>query len=345
MFSKITKKLILIIVFATLGNPVANAEGVVDPLLRPAIKSQLSSHSVLLGMTKVAERIVAVGERGVVIYSDDQGNSWRQSIVPVSVSLTDVAFSSAKIGWAIGHGGVVLKTEDSGESWKVQLDGTKLISLLEISAGFNEAVLARWKKEGADKPFLALNVVSDQSITVVGAYGIAFHSRDSGTTWEYFGSKLENPKSNHLYAMAVLDNRLFIAGEQGSLFVSSDAGGSFKRLDVPYKGSLFELHASAKGLFAAGMKGKLLFSADHGKTWKDVPNPIPVSLLSVSSLPDGERLWLNQAGQFLLGGEDGQALLPMTNTTAPGALRTLLVGDRLLITAGFRGVAVQPWNP
>lgn len=345
MFSKITKKFILFIACAALSNPAANAEGVIDPLLRPALQSPLSSHSVLLGMTKAAERIVAVGERGVVIYSDDHGKSWRQSNVPVSVSLTDVAFSSAKVGWAIGHSGVILNTEDGGESWSVQLDGTKLISHLEKKAGFSDAVLERWKKEGADKPFLALRVMSDGSILVVGAYGIAFRSRDAGATWEYFGDKLDNPKSNHLYAMAVWDNRLFVAGEQGCLFVSSDNGESFKRLEVPYKGSLFELHASAKGIFAAGMKGKLLFSADHGKAWKDVPNPIHVSLLSVSVLPDGKRLWLNQAGQFLVGAEDGQALLPLASPSAPATLRTILVGDSLLITAGFRGVGVQPWNP
>lgn len=345
MFSKITKILIPFITCFALGSLAAHAGGVVDPLLRPALQSPLSSHTVLLGMAAAAERIVAVGERGVVIYSDDRGKSWRQSNVPVSVSLTDVAFSSAKVGWAIGHSGVVLKTEDGGESWSVQLDGTKLIPLLEMKAGFSDAVLARWKKEGADKPFLALHVMNDQSITVVGAYGIAFHSRDGGATWEYFGDKLDNPKSNHLYAMAVRDNQLFIAGEQGCLFVSNDGGDSFKRLEVPYKGSLFELHASAKGLFAAGMKGKLLFSPDQGKTWNDVPNPIPISLLSVSVLRDGKRLWLNQAGQFLLGAEDGQALVPLASPNAPATLRTLVVGDNLLITAGFRGVGAQPWNP
>lgn len=345
MFSKITKQIIPLITFVVLGSPVANAEGVVDPLLRPALHSPLSSRSVLLGLTKTAERIVAVGERGIVIYSDDRGKSWNQSNVPVSVSLTDAAFSSAKIGWAIGHGGVVLKTEDGGESWQVQLDGARLMSQLEKRAGFSDAVIARWKKEGADKPFLALHVMSDQSVVVVGAYGLAFISRDSGVTWEYFGDKLDNPKSNHLYAMAVRDNQLFIAGEQGCLFVSSDGGESFKRIELPYKGTLFELHVSAKGLFAVGMKGKLLFSSNQGNLWKDVPNPIPVSLLSVSVLPDGKQLWLNQAGQFLLGAEDGQALLPLSSPTAPGTLRTLMLGDKVLITAGFRGVAAQPWNP
>lgn len=345
MFSKITKQLIPLIAFLALGIPVSNADGVVDPLLRPALQSSLSSRSVLLGMTKTAERIVAVGERGIVIYSDDLGKSWHQSSVPVSVSLTYVAFSSAKVGWAVGHSGVILKTEDGGESWKIQLDGSKLISHLEKQAGFSDAVLARWKKEGADKPFLALHVMSDQSIMAVGAYGIAFLSRDGGTTWEYFGDKLDNQKSNHLYALAVRGNQLFIAGEQGCLFVSGDGGQSFKRLEVPYRGTLFELHATAQGLFAAGMKGKLLFTADHGKTWKDVPNPIPVSLLSVSVMPDGKQLWLNQAGQFLLGAEDGQALLPLSSPIVPGTLRTLMVGDKLLITAGFRGVALQPWNP
>lgn len=340
----------LIVAFAVLAGLLAmpaQAATLADPLDRPALISGLAAHAVMLDLTRVGAqpnaRLVAVGERGIVLLSDDQGATWRQAPVPVSVSLTAVAFADARTGWAVGHGGVILKTEDGGEHWKLQFDGRQIAERMSKIGG-GEVLAQRWLKEGADKPFLALHVDDAKSLQVVGAYGLAFRSRDGGATWDSFGDKLDNPKANHLYALAVRGQQMTIAGEQGVLFTSSDGGASFKRLALPYKGSLFELHATAKGLFAVGMKGKLLFTPDQGKTWSDVPNPIPVSLLSVASLPGGKQLWLNQAGQFLLGGDDAQPLVPLQKPAAPAALRMAL-SDKQLITAGFRGVSVQPWNP
>ncbi|HEX5392755.1 MAG TPA: YCF48-related protein [Rhodocyclaceae bacterium] len=341
----------LIAAFALLAGTLpampAQANTMADPLDRPALISSLASRAVMLDLTRAGtqagSRLVAVGERGIVLLSDDQGGTWRQAVVPVSVSLTAVAFADARIGWVVGHSGVILKTEDGGEHWKLQLDGRQVADRIAKS-GVSEAAAQRWLKDGADKPFLALHVADAKSVQVVGAFGLAFRSRDGGATWDDFGDKLDNPKGNHLYAIAVQDEHMFIAGEQACFFASNDGGMTFKRLGLPYKGSLFELHPTAKGLFAVGMKGKLLFTPDQGKTWSDVANPMPVSLLSVTTLPNGKQLWLNQAGQFLMGGEDAQPLMPLQGLAAPAAIRATVADSKRLVTAGFRGVSVQPWT-
>jgi len=59
----------------------------------------------------------------VVILSDDDGATWHQAKVPVSVTLTAVSFGTPAKGWAVGHSGIVLHTEDGGETWVKQLDG------------------------------------------------------------------------------------------------------------------------------------------------------------------------------------------------------------------------------
>ncbi|WP_430515935.1 WD40/YVTN/BNR-like repeat-containing protein, partial [Pseudomonas fluorescens] len=61
-----------------------------------ALQSAKAAHSVLLAVTRAGERLVAVGERGIVLLSDDSGVSWRQAKVPVSVSLTAVQFVDAQ---------------------------------------------------------------------------------------------------------------------------------------------------------------------------------------------------------------------------------------------------------
>ena len=66
----------------------ANAE--IALLDIPAQMSKHSSKSVLLSLTRAGNRIVAVGERGYILISDDNGITWLQVTVPVSVALTSV---------------------------------------------------------------------------------------------------------------------------------------------------------------------------------------------------------------------------------------------------------------
>ena len=55
-----------------------------------AIESQRASESLLLGITRAGKRLVTVGERGHVLYSDNEGESWQQGKVPTRQLLTAV---------------------------------------------------------------------------------------------------------------------------------------------------------------------------------------------------------------------------------------------------------------
>ncbi len=101
---------------ATLAAPVAGA-AFVDPLDTPAVPSALAARSLLLGVARAGNRLVAVGQRGHIVYSTDGGASWKQASVPVSSDLTAVFFVDDKQGWVVGHDGVVLHTVDSGDTW------------------------------------------------------------------------------------------------------------------------------------------------------------------------------------------------------------------------------------
>ena len=62
--------------------------------------------------------VVAVGERGHVLVSGDEGRSWRQADVPSRALLTGVFMHDARLGWAVGHDEVVLRTRDGGLTWE-----------------------------------------------------------------------------------------------------------------------------------------------------------------------------------------------------------------------------------
>ena len=94
-----------------------------DVLDTPAAKSPLAVRALVNGLAIAGTRIVAVGQRGHVLLSDDAGKSWQQAEVPVSSDLVAVSFPSASTGWAVGHDGVVLHSTNAGGRWTRQLDG------------------------------------------------------------------------------------------------------------------------------------------------------------------------------------------------------------------------------
>ena len=95
----------------------------------------------LLGVANAGSRVVAVGERGMAIYSDDGGSSWNQASVPVSVTLTVVRFLNDHRGFAAGHNGVLLGTTDAGANWEKILDGNDVIKLYTDFANQTEQQL------------------------------------------------------------------------------------------------------------------------------------------------------------------------------------------------------------
>ena len=108
----------------------AHAAPFLDPLEVPAPMSPLASKSIVQAVARAGSKLVAVGQRGHVLVSDDGGKSWRQSSVPVSSDLTSVFFVDERKGWAVGHDGVILHTSNAGATWSRQLDGHRAGALL-----------------------------------------------------------------------------------------------------------------------------------------------------------------------------------------------------------------------
>ena len=116
-----------------LASTSANAQWQ-DPLQTPAMETSKAVKSLLLDVVYAGKRLVAVGERGHILLSDDEGYSWSQADVPVMSTLTSIFFIDASVGWAVGHDAVVLKTQDGGQTWKKQFDGFQANTMLLAQA-------------------------------------------------------------------------------------------------------------------------------------------------------------------------------------------------------------------
>jgi hypothetical protein len=97
--------------------------------MQPAIPSPDAPRTLLLDIARAGDRLVAVGEQGHIIWSDDDGASWTHAEVPVSLMLTATIFPTIERGWAVGHEAIVLTSGDSGSTWSVALAGESIAAL------------------------------------------------------------------------------------------------------------------------------------------------------------------------------------------------------------------------
>lgn len=302
----------------------------------------------MLAVTRAGKRMVAVGERGIVLLSDDDGRQWRQAKVPVQVSLTTARFVDDRVGWVAGHMGVILKTEDAGETWSLQFDGVRAAALqaqalVATSDESARQAAARWIEEGPDKPFFDLEFVDARRGYAVGAFNMAFATVDGGRTWTSISARLSNPKSLHLYAVRQHGGRLYVAGEQGLLMQSTDQGVTFEALPSPYKGSFFGLLIARSGsVLAYGLRGSVFRSVDQGRQWQKVDTGMAVSVSGGVELADGRLVLLTQEGQMLASRDDGASFVRQPATPPVPSPGLAVARDGTLVLASLRGTRRQP---
>jgi photosystem II stability/assembly factor-like uncharacterized protein len=338
---------------ALASSPAARAAGFADVLESPAKISPLASRSLLQAVTKAGDRIVAVGQRGHVVVSDDGGTTWKQSPVPVSSDLTSVFFVDAKQGWATGHDGVILRTTDGGATWTVRLDGRRANALIvaamerkvaaEPSSDEAKKLLAeakRFEAQGADKPFLDIWFADAKQGYAVGAFNLIFRTDDGGASWEPWFDRIDNPKFFNLYSIRPAAGELYIAGESGLVLKLDPAARRFKALTVPYNGSFFGVADTGNAVLAFGLRGNVYRSADAGATWDKVVVGLPASIVAAARTKEGATLLADAGGRIARSTDGGRTFARLDVTPALPLAGIADAGNGKLALAGPRGVAV-----
>lgn len=357
-----------------LGIHAAPADAAVDLLKLPARTSPLAPKSLMLAIANTGERLVAAGERGIIIYSDDAGATWTQASVPVSVTLTTLYFTSKDIGWAAGHDGVILQTTDSGKTWQRQFDGTVAAKLVleDLQARVKLAEEAVQKADaksrdaaqatldslqatlddamagaefGPSRPILGLWFRNASEGIAVGAFGQMFHTADGGKSWESWGGRIANPDGFHYNAIAVIaDGSLVVSGEAGKLRRSRDGGASWETIDTGYAGHLYGTLAipGTPVLLTYGFAGNVLRSEDGGKSWKLLPKLTNKAIIGGTVLSDGRVVLLASDRSQLVSINHGNSF----TTSKPASARPVAAAvtapknHNAFVAAGAGGVSV-----
>lgn len=286
---------------------------------KPAHTWSAATHMMLLDATRAGKRIVAVGEHGIVLLSDDEGKTYRQArSVPVSATLSAVNFADDKHGWVVGQWGVILATRDGGETWEKQrMDTTAdqpLFSVLftndreGIAVGLWSLMLQThdggktWTKTTLPKPpdggkadRNLYHVFSDQkgALYVSAEQGIVLRSTDGGANWDYLAT---GGKGSLWSGVAMPDGRIVVGGLLGSLFQSSDGGATWSPLKAVTKSSITSLVAAGSGLIAVGLDGLVMQQRADGASFEVAQRPDRAALTATLIDAGGKPILFSKDG-------------------------------------------------
>jgi photosystem II stability/assembly factor-like uncharacterized protein len=337
------------------------ALSVVPPKDGHAVQSKLAKEALLLGVTRAGKRIVAVGEYGNILLSDDDGKTWTQAKdVPTTVTLTAVHFVDEKTGWAVGHDTLILHTTDGGETWVKQFGGGESDNAL-LSVFFKDATTG-WgvgafnytveTKDGGKTWAERKTLVPPAAVVPGAAAPGAAPAAPPASAEPFDPTKAKRPDDpyaaatgdeNHLNQMFAGPDAdtLFVAAEAGAIYRSLDGGATWAKILTGYIGSFWGgLTAKDGTVYAAGMRGNIWKSKDKGATWaKADTHGADQSISTGIQLADGSFVFVGLGGQVLYS-PDGTTFTLTYRPDRKGLNAVMQDGGSLLVF-GEAGIQTQ----
>ncbi len=279
----------------------------------------LAAHSLLLDIARTDGRIIAVGERGHVVWSEDQGGSWHQAaVVPTRSTLTTVLAVGNRL-FAAGHDSVILTSSDKGNTWTRQYFDPE-----------------------RQQPIMDLWFSDEDSGLAIGAYGLMLQTTDGGDTWDDWAVNDEDDAHlNNIVELA--DGTLLIAAEAGYAYRSIDGGETWETLDFPYQGSMFGADVVANGcILFYGLRGHLLRSCDSGDTWEELRSGTENTLAGGTAYSGGV-LMVGNSG-VILTYQSGGSLSAIYHSSGVDFSSALPIESQRFLLVGEDGVHHYPEN-
>lgn len=273
---------------------------------KQAVRFASPERNQILAATMAGGRVVVVGDRGVVMISDDQGVTFRQAkSVPTRATLTSVSFVDNKHGWAVGHWGVVLNTQDGGETWQLQRDDL-----------------------ASDQPLFAVWFKDRQNGFAAGLFSLLITTHDGGKTW--VRSKLpavSGNKASDVNLFGIFPDRkgnVLLTGEQGLIYRSRDSGAAWEVMQTGARGTFWTGRVlDDDSIVVAGLRGNVYRSKDDGASWARVEVASKSSLTDMAQLPNGDLVIVGMDGVTLVS-KDRAGSFAVTHRADQSALTAVL---------------------
>lgn len=281
----------------------------------PAEPASLSAQSLLLDVVNTGKHLIAVGERGHIVASND-GERWAQVAVPARATLTALSFPDSQHGWVVGYDGVILHSRDDGRSWQLQHFQPERPPLLDV-------------------------LFTDQQHGIaIGAFGLMLGTEDGGAHWTEREAPALREPGLHLNAIVRLnDGQFLIAGESGLLGVSAD-GLAWERLPAPYEGSFFGAVAVGEhGALVFGLRGNVYRTENvRDAAWQKIDIGSQQTLFGGTVLADGRAVLVGADGLRLI--VDASGVVQAENGEG-GTLSSVVGVGESLLAVGELGVNLE----
>jgi len=289
-----------------------------------AVQSDLAAESLLLDTTYAGDRLVAVGEFGHIVLSDDRGVTWHQAeSVPTQATLTGVTFIGDKTGFAVGHDATVLRTTDAGETWELVYNDTE-----------------------SEMAFMTVYFENEKRGFAMGAFSFMVETNDGGDTWEERSLSeglLDDYHLNKLFSDK--DGDLYIAAEFGVVYHSADQGRTFNRIQTQYEGSFWGGFGMADGsVMVFGMRGNAFRSYDKGATWTKVNTGTDKSIAGGVQLGNGKIVLVGLQGYVGYSDSGGKSFTEVTRADRLGYAAVTDGPDGQIAVFGEPGVKLMSDN-
>ena len=297
-------------------------------------------HERLFELDREGDRIVTVGDRGLVLRSEDAGKTWVRDNLPDPVAMLGVAIVGDRTV-AVGQMGLIyVHSPESG-----------------------------WKKVESPTQERLLNVAGNNSgrVVAVGAFGAVIMSNDYGDTWtnaqpnwleigdaDAGGGALTGAAGEPtIYAVQVFDDGTIFIGGELSFIVRSKCGKNWQLVNQA-KTSLDEIAPSINSIsirpngigFAVGQSGTVLRTRDRGASWEVLDSSATANLLSVTSLDSGEVVAVGMRST-IRSNDGGDSWSSMRSLDFPinwysGVMSDAASGEILAVGHSARVVRVRP---
>ncbi len=289
--------------------------------------------------------IVACGSYGLVMRSDDAGETWRMQPTGAYQTLWDLHFFDVQNGVVVGDSGKVFTTSDGGETWQQSAFPTtaNILSVVFREDGFGlastlDSLLLQSMDYGRTWSVLQNNlahrigkvVFMDDSTLCALTYlrpGLIYRSEDAGKTWgvvftDSTHSLRDIDFKNGVGIVAGGGVRPNAEGDDRSLILrTTDMGQTWERREL--EGVNFELHSveiSSEGdrIITAGRRStttseapsnRAVVSTDSGITWESYEMNALASILSIFGVAIGSMnnaVAVGSMGGIYLTSDSGQ---------------------------------------
>lgn len=197
--------------------------------------------------------IVAIGPGGLIMKTDDGGDTWTYPQSGTTEGLNDVFFQSSSVGYIVGNNptgepGVMLKTTDGGDNWfvlNVNIEDIHSVYFIDENTGW---------------------IVGGNHLTNTYKYGYISKTTDGGQTWTAQTPAVDD----EIYCVQFLDANIGWVSGYESFASTTDGGATWTEINLPLEVIPYNFHFvdQNNGWLPVGYDG-LYQTSDGGATWTE----------------------------------------------------------------------------